>query len=362
MVNLQKERRMAKKETVGFKVDPDLAEKVRVLQSAAGGTAQDFVEILLAAYADRQMAESTDSPIYKEQVKVRQAFAQAERVVGAFLELAAADKMAAEEHARDAVIAAEEKVTTVTVENKDLKIDLEAVRNERDKLQVLTDSLQDKEANVKALKDAWVEKETSLNTRLAELDVEAKQGRELKGMVSDLEKQITEKDTTVALVTQQSKNEQAAIADLKTRLEKTQNRFAGLEKDLAKDRDALTTEKLDGATRINAIEKEAAEEKGRLTGIVDSLEKELVKVRDALATEKLNCATRISVIEKEAAEEKGRLTGTIDSLEKDLTEKNKLQEKFFALESEMANVEEENKGLREEVENLKTELMKVKKK
>jgi DNA repair exonuclease SbcCD ATPase subunit len=270
--------------------------------------------------------------------------------------------MAAEEHARDAVIAAEEKVTTVTVENKDLKIDLEAVRNERDKLQVLTDSLQDKEANVKALKDAWVEKETSLNTRLAELDVEAKQGRELKGMVSDLEKQITEKDTTVALVTQQSKNEQAAIADLKTRLEKTQNRFAGLEKDLAKDRDALTTEKLDGATRINAIEKEAAEEKGRLTGIVDSLEKELVKVRDALATEKLNCATRISVIEKEAAEEKGRLTGTIDSLEKDLTEKNKLQEKFFALESEMANVEEENKGLREEVENLKTELMKVKKK
>ena len=269
------------KETLGLKVDSEIAEQFKEFQAAAGGTAQDLLETLLSAYTQAQVDSDTASPVYKEQVKVRQAFAQAERVANAFLELAAADKITAGEQARNAVEAAQGKVLELDAK---IKMDVEQIKNLQEENQGLVKQIagfEEKTESLETLKMAWTEKESTLNSRIAELDAEAKQARELTKRVTDLEKELAQKNSALALADQQTKHDQEALKDVKIGLGEARVETAELRKKLVTAQQDLNTEKLECSSRINEVEKRAAEEKGRLTGELVSIKEQLISQKDS---------------------------------------------------------------------------------
>lgn len=240
----KKERNMAK-ETVGLKLDSEIAAKFKEFQSASGGTAQDFVEILLAAHTQAQIDEDTASPIYKEQIKVRQAFAQAERVANAFLELSAADKIAAEEQARDAIKAAQEKVAEL---NANIKMDAEQIKNLQEENKALfkqIEGLEEKTESLAVVKQGFAEqrnilesKVTELTEKLAEVsDENINFRKKIDVLKIDLQEIKTKYETTKT-------DHGFALKDLEL---DCQNRIHGLESKLNKDCEIKIQKQLSGA-------------------------------------------------------------------------------------------------------------------
>ncbi len=343
------------KETVGLKLDSELAKKFKELQGVAGGTAQDFIEILLSAHAERQVDTDTASPIYKELVKVKQIFAQGERVVSSFLELAAHDKIEAEAKAQELVKDAQGKIVTLdeTVillenENKEYAAKLD----EQSKSIVV---LEDQAESVQALREAWAEKENTLNTRIAELDAEAKESRDLKIKILDLENLVLERngdithfEQQIALATQKAESDQAIIADLKKshgfavadlkeqviaesrRMDEAKQDYKDALEDL-KGQQKIALEKLE-KDHFNFVEakhlsdSERDEEHRQLAESIQDLDKQLTETK------------------VEAAETKGRLA----SMEALLTKE----------QNDNSSLKSENLGMKTNIETLKDELKK----
>ncbi|WP_020585451.1 hypothetical protein [Desulfobacter curvatus] len=269
------------KSTLGLKLEPEIEAEFKKLQAEAGSrNAQEFVETLLSNYVERKEETNTDSPVHKEQVKVRQALSQIDRVVSAYLELAANDKITAETKAQEVISKFENAMATLKSENQELKAKFDAIQAERDELKKQNDALHEKEINVQDLRNAWMEKEKNLTDRISGLEVEVYQTRALKDQVMDLENQIKEKVSVLALADQQAKNDQSVIQDLKQRLEGFQDKVGSLEKDLATARDELMAEKLESLNRIKEVTSQAAEEKGILTGELNTLRQELARQKD----------------------------------------------------------------------------------
>lgn len=324
------------KETVGLKLDPEVAGKFKELQAAAGGTAQDFVEILLAAHAERQIETDTASPIYKEQAKVKQALASVERVVGSYLELAAADKIAAEEKARDAIEVAQSQVAELKEEIENDNIIIEDLKTKNEDLVKKVAGLEEKAESIETLKAAWDEKERALNQRVGELDAEAKQARDLAKTVADLEKGLHKKDSALALADQQHKYDRKMIDELKEHTE-TQ---AGWVQDHIKD--------------IKEMRVAHKAEKDILKSALDS-------AKEKISQEKIDCANRVAGIEKVAAKEKGQLSGKLEEVKGQLESLRVLPKKVAGLESQLKDALAENHSLGKELENAQAEIEKLKK-
>ena len=97
------------KETFAVKLDSDLNTQLRDLQRDYK-SGQEFAEALLLALKEQRINTDTDSPIKKEQIRVRKALADIERVVLATMELAVSDKLKAEETANQKITENYEKI------------------------------------------------------------------------------------------------------------------------------------------------------------------------------------------------------------------------------------------------------------
>ncbi len=278
----------AEKQTVGLKLDPELAVKFKELQGQAG-SAQDFVKTLLSAYAQAQKEADTSSPIYKEGVKVRQAFAQAERVVTAYLELAANDKAQAQASADEKITIAQQKVvelkdrlsftkdeiTELKTCNADLKKQVESLESQIESLDTLKASWTSQEAT-------WKEKETGFVARIGELDAEAKTAQDLKNQITDLEKQLSEKDHQLSLVKLSASSDKQMIKTLNNRLDQFKTDYDTLKNELDNVKDALTAEKLSCAEKVSAEKTTTARSMGKLEQQIATLNDQLDKKDAAL--------------------------------------------------------------------------------
>ena len=322
----------AEKQTVGLKLDPELAAKFKELQGQAG-SAQDFVETLLAAYAQAQEETDTASPIYKEQVKVKQALASVERVVSAYLELAAHDKAQAQAMADEQIIVAQEEVTTLkdrltikTHEVADLQTRNTDLEKQVESLESQIESLDMLKASWAVQESAWAEKESGYVSRIGELDTEAKDARALKGRMTDLEKTLAEQRQAIALAEQKAGTDQAAITDLKAQItslkddHKTEISSLKIEHRQAMDefKQAQANEKQDLIDTHRHALADRDQQRKDLEISIKELETSLKTTEKALSVAALDCSEQISEMKTQAAKQQGKLEQQITTLKDQL--------------------------------------------
>ena len=322
----------AEKQTVGLKLDPELAAKFKELQGQAG-SAQDFVETLLAAYAQAQEETDTASPIYKEQVKVKQALASVERVVSAYLELAAHDKAQAQAMADEQIIVAQEEVTTLkdrltikTHEVADLQTRNTDLEKQVESLESQIESLDMLKASWAVQESAWAEKESGYVSRIGELDTEAKDARALKGRMTDLEKTLAEQRQAIALAEQKAGTDQAAITDLKAQItslkddHKSEISSLKIEHRQAMDefKQAQANEKQDLIDTHRQALADRDQQRKDLEISIKELETSLKTTEKALSVAALDCAEQISGMKTQAAKQQGKLEQQITTLKDQL--------------------------------------------
>lgn len=268
---------------LNFKISEELKSELQKTREKAGLKQEDFMSTMLARFKESQAETDTASPIYKELAKVKQVFAQGERLVSDFIELAANDKIQAEEKAQEMVDAARKKIAKLEEKIQDLKGLNQSHENKISEQGQIISGLQKKAENLKAIKEAWSEKENELNTRITELDAEAKEYRDLKNkiqanetVIADRVNEIFKLEQKLVLANQKSESDQHLIKDLKNRVDNLQCEIANLEEKLTKDQATVSSKKLAFTKRIDEIHATNSEEHDRLTGTVSSLEKELI--------------------------------------------------------------------------------------
>jgi len=144
---------------LSIRVSDELKSEFMQTREQTGLKQEDFMSAMLTRFKESQAELDTASPIHKELVKVKKAFAQGERVVSAFMEIAANDKIQAETAAQEKVEAAGKEVATLKEKIQRLK---ELNRNYKkdisDQRETIS-GLQDKAESIKTLKEAWSEKD-----------------------------------------------------------------------------------------------------------------------------------------------------------------------------------------------------------
>lgn len=275
------------KTTLSQKVDVDLAEKFKELQTAAGGTGQDFIETLIATYTQAQVDTDTSSPVYKEQTKVAQAFAQSQRTVNAFLEIASADKIAALKHAKDAVEAAQNKVVELENQIKEGTEQFKIIQNEKENLKKQVVGLEEKAESLAVVKQgfedqrkAWDDQRNVLEIKVTELtgkladvsDENIAFRNNFDVLKEDLQKNKTEYETAKT-------DHRLAMKDLEI---DCQNKIHGLEANLNKDCEARIKVTIDG-------ERESADIR------VSEIQEQLTLARQAIEQLRADYEERIKV-------------------------------------------------------------------
>lgn len=184
-------REISAKETFAMKLDPELISELKQLQGEYG-SGQEFGEALLLALKEQRVHTSTEAPLREEQLRVRKSLLDIERIIGATLELAASDKVKAEESAASKVAEAQVEVAKLkaTIKEQVEQIDELKIKTTEQAKQIK--NVEQASESIASLKDAWGEKEHSLTTRIAELDSEAKEARALKTLVSELKEQLND--------------------------------------------------------------------------------------------------------------------------------------------------------------------------
>lgn len=313
---------MAAKETVGVKLDSDLAQKFRELQKEHG-TAQEFVEVLMTSYMERQVETDTTSPVHKEKVRVKKALADIERVMASFLELAADDKLKAKAEAEEKIVAAQSEIADLKETTTAQADTIKTLDQKNADLENQVATLQESAENIQALKKAWEIEKGNIATRITELDAEAQEARKLKSQVQDLEKtiagnekQISDFQGQAALASQQHKNDQAIIKDVRNQLEESKSSLA------------TSQDKLDQALA------------------------DLQTAREELSAEQLACKDRELQLQQTHSTEKEELLARVGSLEKELTALPPALEKIIGLEKDLASTMQENGKLAAQVEKL----------
>jgi len=188
-------REISTKETFAIKLDPDLIAELRQLQGEYG-SGQDFGEALLLALKEQRVNTETEAPLREEQLRVRKSLLDIEKIVGATLELAASDKVKAEESAAGKVAEAQAEVLQLKETIKGQLKQIEELKIKTTEQAKHIHRLEQAAESITTLKDAWEEKEYNLTTRIAELDSEAKEARALKTLVSELKERLSELEKT----------------------------------------------------------------------------------------------------------------------------------------------------------------------
>ena len=317
---------MANKETVGLKLDPEIAQKFKDNQKEYK-TAQEFVEILLNTHLEKQIETDTDSPVHQEKMRVRKALADVDRVVSAFLEIASNDKTKAIQEAVQKTATAQAEVIDLKEQDKahqEAFTSIEAKATEQEK--TIT-SLRESAESVHALKDAWSTEKRNLTTRIAELDTEAQEARKLKAQIVETEKALAGKEKELAefqakfnlaeqqyknklsLSEQQHNNDESIIKDLKqqtteqkTLLQSAQDEHKEFIISLKAEYKETT---IDNKQSLSELQKELKQARADLT-----------TAQDALNSEKLTNAQKELQLEKDFATEKEKLLAQVGTTKK----------------------------------------------
>lgn len=188
---------MKRDKTVGFKVTEEAKNKYEDVKAISGLDGEDLLLHFCSLY---EVQSSTCAPaVSGELVAVKQALKQAEDVVIGFLNIANSDKQVAVKQAEESNKALNTVVKDLHADIALLKDQLEQSEESRKallpELEAKGESLKSavgKIEDTNALRDAWAEREKSLATRIAELDVEANSSRKLKAELQDCKSSLTE--------------------------------------------------------------------------------------------------------------------------------------------------------------------------
>ena len=140
-------------------------------------------------------------------------------------------------------------------------------------------TLEEQAKSLKALQDAWNEKESNLNSRLADLDTETKEARKLKSELSVATTEILEQRNKVALAEQKASAGKETLTDIKIRL---QNKDKALEQLRADVQQAKET----ANQQVVTLTQEHAEEKGSMTAKIGFLAQKITDLESQLAEKK----------------------------------------------------------------------------
>ena len=261
---------------LSIRLSDELKEEFKTLSDQTGMKQEDFVATLLTAFKERQTEADTGSPVYRERAKVDQALSQIQRVVVGFLEIAHNDNEVKVSKAQEQVEQAQDEITELKEQLKENKIQREEISQDKHALEEKVSTLEEQAKSLQALQDAWTEKETSLNARLADLDAEAKEARKLKSELGEAATEIMQQKNIVALAEQKASTDQEALSDIKTRLQ-------NMEKALEQSRLDIQTAKDTANKRVVSLTQTHAEEKGSLTANIAFQEQKIVDLESQLA-------------------------------------------------------------------------------
>nr|WP_320191275.1 PilZ domain-containing protein [uncultured Desulfobacter sp.] len=254
---------------LNFKISDELKSELQKTREKAGLQQEDFISAMLARFKESQSEIDTESPIYKELAKVKQFFAQSERLVANFMELAANEKIQAEKKAKEIIDAAQKKIAGLEEKIQGLKGLNQSHETKISEQGKIISGLQKKAETLKTLEKDWSEKENELNTRIAELDAK-------ETVITDRINEIFKLEQQLALANQQSESDQDLIKDLKSRVDNLQSEIANLEEKSAKAQATLASEKSVLTKRIDENQATNAEEYERLTDTAFSLEEDFI--------------------------------------------------------------------------------------
>nr|WP_319392711.1 PilZ domain-containing protein [uncultured Desulfobacter sp.] len=266
-----------------FKISEALKSELQKTQEKAGLKQEDFISAMLARFKESQADIDIASPIYKELAKVKQIFAQGERLVCSLMESAANDKIEAEKKAQEKVGAAGKKIAELEKKIQGLK---ERNQNHEDKISEqgeIISALQKKADNLKAKKAVWSEKENELNARITELHAEIKESRDLKDEIQAKEtiianriNEISKLERKLVLADQKSESDQALIEDLNNRVDTLQCEISNLEEKLTGAQATVSSKEFALQTETDEIPPSNAEEYDLSTGTVFSIEQDVI--------------------------------------------------------------------------------------
>lgn len=181
------------KETFAVKLDTELIAQLKQLQGEYD-SGQEFGEALLLSLKEKRSSTDTESPVQAEQLRVRKALSDIERLVAATLEIAASDKIKAEEGAAEKVAEAQGEVSELKETIKGQAEQLAELKVKATEQAKQIQSLEQAAESLSSLKEAWTAKEQTLTARIAELDGEAKEARELKKQVAELKELLSDQE------------------------------------------------------------------------------------------------------------------------------------------------------------------------
>lgn len=268
---------------LNLKISEELKSDLQKTRDKSGLKQEDFMSIMLMRFKESLAEIDTASPIYKELTKVKQFFAQSERLVSNFMELAANDKIQAEENAQEIIDAARKKITGLEEQIQNLKGLNQNHENKISEQEKIISGFQKKSENLKALKEDWSAKENALNTRIAQLDAKVQDSLDLKDKIQEKETVVADHinkidtlEQKLALADQKSELDKSLIKDLKSRVDTLQCEIANLEEKLTKAQTTLSSEKLACTKKIDEIQATNAEEYDRLSSMISPLLEEEV--------------------------------------------------------------------------------------
>jgi chromosome segregation ATPase len=261
---------------LSIRLSDEVKEEFKNLSEQSGMKQEDFVATLIATFKERKTDADTGSPVFKEKQKVDQALAQVQRVVVGFLEIAHNDKEIAVSRAGEQVATAQTEVAELKEVLKKEKVQQEELLLAKTELEGKVSTLEGQAKSLSALQEAWTEKETALNARLADLDAEAKDARKLKTQLAEAAAEVMQQKNLVALAEQKAATDQKALDDLKIRLDKVENALDQSRKDLQSVKDSDNHQ-------LVILTQAHAEEKGKLTAQIEYQSQQIAQLQSDLA-------------------------------------------------------------------------------
>jgi len=262
-----------KLEMAGLKVPASLKQKFMALRGDM--THIEYAEHLVSLVESDQVAGGTDSPVIKEQTEIELALAKVGRICNSTITLAAERSISYKEDADKIIEAARAEVTEFKVLVAGQKELLENLGKEKIETDKVVAGLQNQAESTSTLKEAWSEKEASLNGRIIKLDAEAQESRDLKEQIvelekalADMEKTLAAKDKDLSVAEQKLESEAERIIELNIRIDNlTKNYESEAARIRTQGRDALEVEV---ARNAKALEKAEEAQKKRIVDLKES--------------------------------------------------------------------------------------------
>lgn len=174
---------------LALRVSEDTKKSFASLKEESGMTTEDLTLGMIDAFKSGRL-DGDNSPISAELKKVKQAFSTAERVVGAFLEIAESDKTQAIDAVNNQTKIFSEKISLLETEKTELQAKNNTFSEDNQELLKSNAELTSKLENTAALRDAWKSTEQGYKFRIAELDDKSKAIDPLSKENADLKSEV----------------------------------------------------------------------------------------------------------------------------------------------------------------------------